>query len=338
MRSIALDVHRDFCEVAIAEGGEVRFAGRVQTDPEALALFAGSLAATDEVALEATGNALAIARIIGQHVARVVLADPRAVRGSASTALKTDKVDARTLARLLAGGLVAEVWLPDERTRRLRRLVSRRAQLVRQRTRSKNQVHAALIRNLKARQPMRDLFGVAGRRWLAAQTLPEDEEETIASCLREIDFLAGEIEQIERSVALEVLACEQMRRLLTLPGISGVAACTLVSAVGDIARFPRAGQLVGYFGLRAYPGRASAVARRQVMRPQASCSRARWFSGFFDQRTSRPRKRLSQEWVRSTTQRRARKPASRSSACFSSPRERTCGVSPYSSRSAYTSG
>jgi transposase len=47
MRSIALDVHRDFCEVAIAEAGEVRLAGRVKTEPEALELFARSLAATD---------------------------------------------------------------------------------------------------------------------------------------------------------------------------------------------------------------------------------------------------------------------------------------------------
>jgi transposase len=221
----------------------------VKSDPEALELFAGSLGGDDQVVLEATGNALAIARIIEPHVSRVVLANPRALRGSATEALKTDKVDARALARLLAGGLVPEVWLPDERTRRLRRLVSRRAQLVRQRTRAKNQVHAALIRNLKQRQPMKDLFGVAGRRWLAAQVLPVDEQETIASCLREIDFLGAEIERIERSIALEVLACEQMRRLLTLPGISGVAACTLIAAVGDIARFPDARRLVGYFGL-----------------------------------------------------------------------------------------
>jgi len=249
MRWIALDVHRDFCEVAIAEAGRARLAGRVKTDPEALALFAGSLAGDDEVTLEATGNALAIARILEPYVARVVLANPRAVRGSATSALKTDKVDARMLARLLAGGLLPGVWLPDERTRRLRRLVSRRAQLVRQRTRAKNQVHAALIRNLKARQPMRDLFGVAGRRWLAQQDLPDDEEETVASCLREIDFLAEEIERIERSIALEVLATEEMRRLLSLPGISGVAACVLMSAIGEIGRFPSPGQLVSYFGL-----------------------------------------------------------------------------------------
>ena len=74
MRYIGLDVHRDFCEVAISEGGGVRAAGRVRTTPEALALFAGSLAGRstrarwpdsgdDEVTLEATGNALAIARI-----------------------------------------------------------------------------------------------------------------------------------------------------------------------------------------------------------------------------------------------------------------------------------
>jgi hypothetical protein len=47
MRSVALDVHRDFCEVAIAEAGEVRLVGRVRTEPEALELFARSLAASD---------------------------------------------------------------------------------------------------------------------------------------------------------------------------------------------------------------------------------------------------------------------------------------------------
>jgi len=56
-RAIGLDVHRDFCEVAIADGGEVRSAGRIATDPAALELFAGSLAPTDRVALEMTGNA-----------------------------------------------------------------------------------------------------------------------------------------------------------------------------------------------------------------------------------------------------------------------------------------
>ena len=129
MRFIGLDVHRDFCEVAIAAAGEVRLAGRVQTEPAALELFAQSLGGDDQVALEATGNALGIARILEPHVGRVVLANPKAVKGITRAGAKTDKIDARTLAKLLAGGFLPEVWLPDEQTRVLRRRISARAQL-----------------------------------------------------------------------------------------------------------------------------------------------------------------------------------------------------------------
>ena len=251
MRLIGLDVHRDFCEVAIAEAGAgaVRAAGRVRTEPAALALFAQSLGADDEVALEATGNALGIARIIEPHVGRVVLANPKAVKGITRAGAKTDKIDARTLAKLLAGGFLPAVWLPDEQTRILRRRISARAQLVRQRTRAKNQVHATLVRNLKGRPPVSDLFGTRGRRWLAAQELPADEQETVAACLRQIEFLNSEIELIERALAEQVLASAEMRRLLTLPGVNFVTAAALLAAIGEIGRFPTARQLVSYLGL-----------------------------------------------------------------------------------------
>jgi transposase len=248
MRFIALDVHRDFCEVAIAEGGQVRRVGRVETSPATLELFAGSLAADDQVVLEATGNALAIARIIEPHVDRVVLANPKAVKNTTQSA-KTDRLDARTLAKLLAAGFLPEVWTPDEQTRVLRRRISRRAQLVRQRTREKNQVHAILIRNLKGRSPATDLFGAAGRGWLAAQELPADEREMVEACLRGIDFLDREVAAIDRALAELVLTAPELRRLLTLPGVNFVTACALLAAIGDVRRFPSARQLVGYLGL-----------------------------------------------------------------------------------------
>jgi hypothetical protein len=43
-RSGARPVHLDFCEVAIVEDGEVRSAGRIETKPQRIELFAGSLA------------------------------------------------------------------------------------------------------------------------------------------------------------------------------------------------------------------------------------------------------------------------------------------------------
>ena len=114
-RSIGLDVHRDFCEVAIADGGRARSAGRVATSPEELELFAQSLAPTDRVVLEATGNALAIARILEPHVAEVVLAHAKQVRAISHAKVKTDKIDAKVLADLLAADLIPAVWIGDER-------------------------------------------------------------------------------------------------------------------------------------------------------------------------------------------------------------------------------
>jgi transposase len=251
VRAIGVDVHRDFCEVAIAEGGGVRSAGRVLTTPAALELFARSLAPSDVVAMEATANALAIARIVEPHVARVVLANPKAVKGATGLRAKTDKIDARLLARLLAVGFLAEVWTPDEHTRVRRRLISRRCHLVRQRVREKNQVHATLQRQLNERPPMTDVFGVKGRVWLERQraSLPLDEQQTVDACLRQIDFLEREIELVDRQIAEQVLASDDIRRLMTLPGVSGVTATALIAAIGDARRFPTADHLVGYLGL-----------------------------------------------------------------------------------------
>jgi transposase len=106
-----------------------------------------------------------------------------------------------------------------------------------------------LIRNLKGKPPVSDLFGVRGRRWLAAQVLPADEQETVAGCLRQIEFLDREIALIEHALAEQVLASAEMRRLLTLPGVNFVTAAALIAAVGNIGRFPTARQLVSYLGL-----------------------------------------------------------------------------------------
>src|SRR5439155_7420961 len=75
-RAIGLDVHRDFCEVAIAQDGEVRSTGRVQTMPEALELFGASLDPRDRVALEVSGGAWEVARILERYVARVLVVSP----------------------------------------------------------------------------------------------------------------------------------------------------------------------------------------------------------------------------------------------------------------------
>jgi transposase len=248
-RCIGLDVHREFAEVAIWEDGVVRSAGQVATTPEALRLFAESLCAYDEVALEATCNTHAIARLLERHVGRVVVSNPTKTRAIAEAKVKTDKIDAQVLAQLLAAGFLPGVWLADEETHALRRQVARRAHIVRQRTRLKNRVQSILHRNLVPRCPAADLFGHKGRAWLAEQELPLDERRAAEALLRQLDFHGEELKLIDGELARVALKRPEVKRLMTIPGVDATVALSIVAAVGDFGRFRSPDKLVSYLGL-----------------------------------------------------------------------------------------
>jgi len=249
VRYIGMDVHREFAQLAVAEDGLVRDEGRIGVTPEALREWAAGLRGDDQVALEATGNSDAIANLLTPLVGRVVVSNPVKTRAIAEAKVKTDKVDARILAQLLAADFLPPVWLPDERTRTLRRQVTRRAHLVRQRTRIKNQVHAILARNLAPTPPVSDLFGTTGRHWLARQDLPADERSCVQALLRQLDFHGAELAAVDRELAVEALGDPVVARLMTIPGIDAIAAISVVAAVGDFSRFDSPDKLVAYVGL-----------------------------------------------------------------------------------------
>ena len=166
-RVIGMDLHRTFAEVVVWEDGRLRHAGRVDMTRSGLEGFARSLQASDEVVIEATGNAMVVSHLLTPYVARVVIANPLQVKAIAHAHVKTDKIDAGVLASLHAAGFLPEIWTPDAATERLRRLVARRNQVVRHRTRLKNETHSILHAHLVPRLPARRSLqrawaGVAG--------------------------------------------------------------------------------------------------------------------------------------------------------------------------------
>lgn len=250
MRSIGMDVHRSFAQIAVVEDGLVRDEGRIGVRPEDLREWAEEfLEPDDEIALEATTNSDAIATMLREIVARVVVSNPRKTRAIAEAKVKTDKVDARILAQLLAADFLPETWVADDQTRRRRRLVARRVHLVKQRTRLKNQVHAILSRNLVSTCPHADLFGGVGRRWLSEQAVPADEQRSVDALLRQIDFHGDELAEVERDIALDAVDDAVIARLMTVPGINVTVAMSIVAAVGDFSRFETPERLVSYLGL-----------------------------------------------------------------------------------------
>ena len=248
-RCIGLDVHREFAQVAVWEEGRVRHLGQIGTTPEELRLFADSLASSDEVAIEATCNTYAIAKLLEPRVARVVVSNPQKTRAIAEAKVKTDKVDAEVLAQLLAADYLPAVWLPDDETHALRRQVARRAHIVRQRTRLKNQVQSILHRNLVPRCPAADLFGRKGRAWLSEQELPADECRAVEALLRQLDFHGEELRLIDAELGRVALGRGEVKRLMTIPGVDATVALSIVAAVGDFARFSSPQKVVSYLGL-----------------------------------------------------------------------------------------
>jgi len=248
-RVIGMDIHRTFGEVVFWEDGRLRPAGRIDMTRTALEGFGRSLKATDAVVIEATGNCMAVSRVLSPFVKRVVIANPLQVKAIAHAHVKTDKVDAGTLASLYAAGYLPEIWTPDAATERLRRLVARRYQVVRHRTRLKNEVHAILHAHLIPRCPHADLFNRRGRDWLARQPMPDDERGAIERHVRELDRLGEDLAVLDREIAESALDDPAVKRLITITGVNLTVAAGLMAAIGDIGRFKSPRKLVSYFGL-----------------------------------------------------------------------------------------
>ena len=213
----------------------------------------------------------AVSRVLTPFVARVIIANPLQVKAIAQAHVKTDKIDAGTLASLHAAGYLPQIWTPDAATERKRRLVARRYQVVRHRTRIKNEVHAILHAHLIPKCPHADLFNMRGRAWLARQPLPDDERATVDRHVRELDRLAEDLAVLDREIAQVAVDDPTARRLMTITGVNLTVAAGIVAAIGNISRFKSPQKLVSYFGLNprvrqsglgaAHHGRISKIGR-----------------------------------------------------------------------------
>ena len=249
MRSIGLDVHKHFTEIAVLETGqEIQHPERIQTTPDALRAFARTLRSTDRVALEASVNTWPIAELLSAHAGQVIVSNPMRTRAIASAKVKTDRIDSAILAQLLAADFIPPVWAPDPATRALRHQVAHHQSLVQQQTRLRNRIHGVLHRNLIGHS-FTDLFGKAGRRWLAAVPLPAEERYQVDSALRLLGAVETEIQLAGARIAQAALTDRRMMHLMTIPGVGLITAVAVTAVIGDVTRFPRPTHLVGYLGL-----------------------------------------------------------------------------------------
>jgi transposase len=249
------------------------------------------LKADDVVVLEASANGWELHDLLKPLVAEVVVVHPNHVKVIANSSVKTDKRDTLALARLQAAGLLSSIWVPTHAVRELRALMTHRRRLVKQRVAARNRLHAVLhSHNLKP--PEGDPFQLAHRAWWDNLPLSptirlrvrhdlmdklKRSRLTVFDTARELDgefrrllivlsiILLDQADVLIRETEAELAQlsmthpwAQQLPFVMQLPGIGLLTAMTVISAIGDIRRFPGPKELVGYSGVDASPKRDGA--------------------------------------------------------------------------------
>lgn len=250
MTFVGLDLHKRYitaCALDAAGGivGEVR---RMPVSLDALGDFLVALPGPVTVGMEATLYWQWLHDQLETRGHGVRVADARQVKLIWQARSKTDPIDARKLADLLRVNLFPAIWIPDADTRRRRQLLHGRAFLVRQRTQIKNRIHGRLTaENLLFRRS--DLYGRAGRAWLATVPLSPTLRSQVDRLLRRHDVLTTEIDQLDDEVKQLGRDYPMIEPLHTIPGVGLFGALFLVAEIGTIERFRTSHQLSAYAGL-----------------------------------------------------------------------------------------
>lgn len=253
-RFVGLDVHKHYIVAGAVNAQKeiVLHARRISISrfPE---WAAKHLKPSDAVVLEATTNAWFIHDIVEPLVARVAVAHPYHVKLIAAAAVKTDKRDTFTLAKLLAVDMIPEVWVPPHPVRELRSLVAHRRRLVAQRSAAKNRLHSLLHRH-GILPPQGLVFSEANREWWASLSLSPTEKLRARHDMAILDSLSALIQESEDELArLSVTDpwAAMVPFVLQLTGFGLINTMTILGAIGTIDRFPKDKKLVGYAGLGA---------------------------------------------------------------------------------------
>jgi transposase len=196
------------------------------------------------IAMEASSSITSVYRRLTREGYDVLVSHPTKTRLIAESRIKTDRVDARVLAELLRLDALPASYMPDESLASLREMVRRRAFLVRERSKLRVKIRDYLAYNGIELKLEEGLFTRKGTEWLESLQL-----EPVDMYLRLIRSLHAEILTLSRTLKQMAPEDEDVRLLMTIPGIGYYSALLIKSEVGEIDRFPDGEHLCSYAGL-----------------------------------------------------------------------------------------
>jgi transposase len=249
MNSVGIDLHRNRSHIAVIdEQGELSLSRRIVNDRDTFLEMLGGLDGESQIAVEATYGWEWLAELLEDEGYDVHLAHPLRTRAIAAARVKTDAVDAKTLAHLLRADLLPEAYVAPRDLRDLRELLRHRIALTRMRSAIKNRVHAILAKHGITRQHT-DLFGKGGREFLAQLELRDAPRRRLDSLLSLVGDFDREITETTKEIEQRAKTDDRVDVLTQIRGIGRYTAMLIIAEVGEINRFPDARHLCAWAGL-----------------------------------------------------------------------------------------
>jgi transposase len=257
VRFIGLDVHAETIAVAVAEATEeVRALGVIPNRPESIRKLVKKLgpAAQLRVCYEAGPTGYVVYWQLTSLGVPCEVVAPTLVPVKVGDRVKTDRRDAIKLARSYRAGDLTPVWVPDAAHEALRDLVRAREAAKKDQLRARHRLGKFLLRH--GQRPPTAMNPWTQRHLESVKTVHFDQaaqEATLVDYLHEVEHVAERIARLERAIDQAVKAVpESMRAVIealqALRGIALVSAVTIVAEVGELSRFARPSQLMGYSG------------------------------------------------------------------------------------------
>ena len=179
----------------------------------------------------------------------IKLANPLKTRAIAEASIKTDKIDARTLAHLLRASLVAQCHVPTWKVRDQKQILRHRENLVQDRTKIANRLH-----NLLDKYDIQiigiHMTGVKNLQWLAEQKLPRVHDDYVVhQCVRQIRQLNCDIKELEKTIDKLALQNEDAKIIKSMTGFDSFGALLISLEIDGIERFATPKKLVSWMGM-----------------------------------------------------------------------------------------